>query len=115
MTELQRYQERACIAAATQRLHVILGRYRCPDCGTVDGMQEWDPASVYALQLSEQGVVTVGPWLVVGVKFWRYHSRNDVIYSTCPMCNDGEVVPEGFTPLTPEQVRRWLTAMDAKG
>ena len=97
-------------------LNACIGRLPCPDCGTVDGMAEWDAEAVWAIESSDTGVVEQGPWLFVGApKFYRHPSRNDVLYATCWQCNADEFVPDGFVELTPVQVGRWLQARAQEG
>jgi len=100
--------------ARALHLNACIGRLPCPDCGTVDGMAEWDAPAVWALEMSDNGVVRQGDWIAVGIKFYRHHSRNDVLYATCWQCNGDEFVPDGFVELTPVQVGRWLKAQAEK-
>ena len=96
-------------------LNACIGRLPCPDCGAVDGMVEWDAEAVRAIEASANGVWQEGAWLCVGApKFYRHHSRNDVLYATCWQCNGDEFVPDGFVELTPVQVGRWLKAQAEK-
>ena len=97
--------------ARALHLNACIGRLPCPDCGTVDGMAEWDAEAVWAIESSDTGVVERGEWLFVGApKFYRHPSRNDVLYATCWQCREHERPADGYTELTPEQVHRWLQA-----
>ena len=91
-------------------LNACIGRLPCPDCGTIDGMWEWDAEAVRELEMSDNGVVQQGVWIAVSIRFYRHPSRNDVLYATCWQCNGDEFVPDGFVELTPVQVGRWLQA-----
>ena len=104
--------------ARALHLNACIGRLPCPDCGTVDGMAEWDAEAVRAIEASENGVWQEGAWLCVGApKFYRHPSRNDVLsgqddvlYATCWQCREHERPADGYTEMTPKQIERWLNA-----
>jgi hypothetical protein len=71
-------------------------------------MMAWSPESVAALQWSAMGVAQDGPMLYAGVKFYRHHTRHDVVWATCWACNGDDYIPDGYMPMDVAQVHRWL-------
>ena len=96
--------------ARALHLNAMIGRLPCPNCGAADGMEEWLPATVYALEISDTGVIERDGWIVVGVKFYIRRDRHDVLFASCGQCRADGSVPKGYKELTPAQVERWLQA-----
>ena len=90
--------------ARALHLNAAIGRLPCPDCGTVDGMAEWNRKQVATLTLLDR----------LEMPFYRHHARNDVIYVPCEQCNEDMFVPDGFVELMPQQVQGWLQAQAEK-
>lgn len=81
----------------------------CGYCHTLDGMAAWTPRQLRAL-VTSNGVWAQGPWIAVGVKFYRHHTTKKRIFSPCWWCRADGYVADGYVALTTKQVRRWLKA-----
>lgn len=86
----------------------------CSECGSADGMQSgWTRDAVSALQPSRlRNYGSRRLWrthreAVLNTLF-RYQDNDHELYQACWQCNFDSVIPDGFTPLTPEQVAAWL-------
>ena len=88
-----------------------LGRTICIHCLSLDGMQAWTPAEVWALEASDTGVREEGNWLIAGMpKLYRHHTTSVQVFAPCWSCRADGYVADGYVLMTPRQVHRWLEA-----
>lgn len=66
-------------------------RFRCPECNSVDGMEQWSPENLVEAEAHE-----------LPVMFYRRLEDGVNLYASCGYCC--VPVPEGYVLLTDEEV-----------
>lgn len=88
-----------------------LCRTICIHCGSLDGMEAWAPAEVWALGIPTPVVREEGDWLIVGMpKFYRHHTTKKRVFAPCWSCRADGYVADGYVEMGAKQVHRWLKA-----
>ncbi len=82
----------------------------CSECGSDFGMQSgWTREVLLHIQRGGLLHLLLEQLFLEGTtSFFRYQDDDHELYLTCYQCNPGDVVPDDFTSLTPEQVVAWL-------
>ena len=86
---------------AADARRIARSKLTCSDCGSDFGMRGgWD----------RETVASIETWKCYDlVKYYTTFAWDDhELYLPCWQCNLGQVIPDDFTPLTPEQVTAWL-------
>ena len=82
--------------ALREERDAAMGRYDCPECGSIDGM-----VSVWREEIRDADIARGG---------WYYYPGgcDHYIYRACPCCNRRGAVREGYEPVDAEWIRAWL-------